>query len=123
MTTSPPRWSAPPCASPPLRSSSSSSPAWREHAAFARSSQSSPFAMPSCSWLRPLALATVVALGGCAALPSQVERRESHAIVDAAATSLGRVAAASVSADGAGLSGFRLLPGGDDALEARLTLI
>jgi len=75
------------------------------------------------SWLRLLALATVVALGGCAALPSQVARSESHAIADVAGTTLARVAAASVPPGAAGLSGFRLLPDGDDALEARLTLI
>ncbi|MGZ8260622.1 MAG: phospholipase D-like domain-containing protein, partial [Caldimonas sp.] len=80
--------------------------------------------MRPLSWLRLLALASVVALAGCAALPSQVVRTESRAIAaDAAATSLGRVQAASVPPGAAGLSGFRLLPGGDDALEARLTLI
>ena len=74
-------------------------------------------------WLRPFALAAVVALAGCAALPGHVDRTESRAIADRATTMLGRVAAASVPADRAGLSGFRLLPDGDDALEARLALI
>ena len=79
--------------------------------------------MRSLSWLRPFALATVVALGGCAVLPSHVERAESHAIADGARTTLGSVAAASVPPGAAELSGFRLLPDGDDALEARLSLI
>jgi len=46
--------------------------------------------------LRLLAAATVVALAGCAALPGNVERRDSHAITDVEGTTLGRVAAASV---------------------------
>ena len=79
--------------------------------------------MRALLWLRPFALAAVVALAGCAALPGHVERTESHAIADGARTTLGRVAAASVPAGAAGLSGFRLLPDGDDALEARLALI
>ena len=79
--------------------------------------------MRPSSWLRLLAVATVVALGGCASLPSPVARPESHAIANVAGTTLGRVAAASVPPGAAGLSGFRLLPDGDDALEARLTLI
>ena len=41
------------------------------------------------SWLRLLALATAVALGGCAALPADVERPVSHAIVDGTSWTIG----------------------------------
>jgi len=79
--------------------------------------------MQALAWLRLLAAAAVVALAGCAALPGDVERRESHTLTDVRATTLGKVAAASVPGDAADRSGFRLLPDADDALEARLALI
>ena len=79
--------------------------------------------MAAFGWLRLLAAATVVALAGCAALPGNVERRDSHAITDVEGTTLGRVAAASVPADAGNRSGFRLLPDAAEAFEARLTLI
>jgi putative cardiolipin synthase len=79
--------------------------------------------MQALAWLRLLAAAAVVALAGCATLPGNVERRESHALTDVQATTLGKVAAASVPGDAADRSGFRLLPDADDALEARLALI
>ncbi len=62
-------------------------------------------------------------LAGCAALPSQFERPESRAIGNGAATSLGQIAAASTPAGASDLSGFRLLPEGEQAIEARLALI
>ena len=72
---------------------------------------------------RAILLTVAVALGGCAVLPSHVERPVSSARVDTGATVLGRVAAASL-ADRAGeRSAFRLLPDGAGALEARLALI
>ena len=72
---------------------------------------------------RAILLTVAVALGGCAVLPSHVERPVSSALVDTGATALGRIAAASL-ADAAGeRSAFRLLPDGADALEARLALI
>jgi phosphatidylserine/phosphatidylglycerophosphate/cardiolipin synthase-like enzyme len=79
--------------------------------------------MQALARLRLLAAAAVVALAGCAALPGDVERRESHTLTDVRATTLGKVAAASVPGDAADRSGFRLLPDADDALEARLALI
>jgi len=79
--------------------------------------------MQALAWLRLSVAAAVVALAGCAALPGNVERRESHALTDVQASTLGKVAAASVPGDAADRSGFRLLPDADDALEARLALI
>ena len=46
----------------------------------------------------------------------------SHAWTDTRATSLGRIAEASLAGAGAGESGFRLLPTGDFAFDARLAL-
>ncbi len=96
-------------------------------------STSAPPRVPASRLAAPLAAAVRaarvlvaslgVALAGCAGLPVPVERGESHAIADVAATSLGRTAAASRQADARDLSGFRLLPDGDDALEARIALI
>ena len=73
--------------------------------------------------IRLLAAALAIAVAGCAALPMPIERPDSHAIDDVAATSLARIAAASRPEDAVALSGFRLLPEGDDALEARIALI
>jgi putative cardiolipin synthase len=70
-----------------------------------------------------LAAALAIGLAGCAGLPVPVERQESHAIGDVAGTSLAQTAAASRPDDARDLSGFRLLPEGDDALEARIALI
>ncbi|MDQ6638367.1 MAG: phospholipase D-like domain-containing protein, partial [Pseudomonadota bacterium] len=72
---------------------------------------------------RVLVAALAVALAGCAALPRQGERPESDALVDVAGTSLAQIAAASTPDDARALSGFRLLPNGDEALEARLALV
>lgn len=80
-------------------------------------------AAASAAIWRAILLTVAVALGGCAVLPSHVERPVSSAMVDTGATGLGRIAAASV-ADAAGeRSAFRLLPDGAGALEARLALI
>ena len=68
------------------------------------------------------AMAAALALAGCAALPSRFERHDSQAI-GGATTSLGRIAVASAPAEAHDLSGFRLLPEGEQALEARLALI
>jgi putative cardiolipin synthase len=77
-----------------------------------------------CAW-RSMLLTVAVALGGCAALPSQVDRPVSVARSDVADTGLARVAAASAAAPAAGpdVSGFRLLADGAEALDARLALI
>ncbi len=72
---------------------------------------------------RSILLAVAVALGGCAVLPSHVERPVSGALVDTGATGLGRIAAASLDGAAGERSAFRLLPDGAGALEARLALI
>jgi putative cardiolipin synthase len=79
--------------------------------------------MPGFGRLRLLAAATLLALAGCASLPDNVGRRESHAFADGPATTLGRVVAASAPDDAGDRSGLRLLPDADDALEARLALV
>jgi putative cardiolipin synthase len=64
-----------------------------------------------------------VVLGGCAALPAEVERPVSEARTDVADSALGRIATASTPADAAALSGFRLLPDGGEAFDARIALV
>ena len=73
--------------------------------------------------LGPLLLVAALALAGCAALPGEVDRPVSHARVDARDTALAKIAAASTPVGDPMLSGFRLLPDGDKALEARIALI
>src|SRR5262245_16036175 len=70
------------------------------------------------------ALAVVFALiGGCAALPADVQRPASQALVDEQ-TTLARAATAALPADaGADQSGLRLIPDGDQALASRIALI
>jgi len=77
-----------------------------------------------CAW-RSVLLTVAVALGGCAALPSQVDRPLSVARSDVAETGLARIAAASAAAAASDpeVSGFRLLADGAEALDARLALI
>jgi putative cardiolipin synthase len=91
----------------------------------------------ACAWLasrgsapvvlgaacRAVAMAVAVAMAGCAALPSQVERPVSHARSDVADTQLAKIAAASTPAAGHDLSGFQLLPDGAQAFDARIALI
>ena len=73
---------------------------------------------------RAVLLTVAVALGGCAALPSQVERPASFARSDVADTRLAKIAAASTTAAaGPDVSGFRLLPDGAEAFDARVALI
>jgi len=66
-------------------------------------------------------IAGTLALGGCATLPADVARCESHAPSDTAGTRLGRAAAPRLAAH-AGDNAFRPLPDGVDALLARLAL-
>jgi len=78
--------------------------------------------------------AATIAMAGCAVLPGHVQRPVSQAAAPeiAAATTLGRIAAASrpapdddglpSAADESGDSGFRLLPAGDQAFDARIAL-
>jgi len=73
-------------------------------------------------WLGALALVAAAASTGCAALPGDVQRAHSEAMADVAATPLARLAAASTPDDKRHLSGLRLLPGGPEALAARLAL-
>ena len=61
-------------------------------------------------------------LAGCAGMPPRSEPPESFAYTDTAATSLGRIAAASKPAGNAETSGFRLLPMGEFAFTARTSL-
>ncbi len=72
---------------------------------------------------RLVLLATSLALAGCAALPGQVERPVSYARSDVADTRLAQVAAASTPPGQQALSGFRLLPDGSQAIDARMALI
>ena len=62
------------------------------------------------------------ALAGCSSLPPLPERTASTAMTDTAGTDLGKLAAASLEQADPGESGFRLLPTGDFALDARLAL-
>lgn len=69
-----------------------------------------------------LAILVALALAGCGSLPAHVERPVSHALPAASAESpLARLAAAQLPAGAP--SGFRLLPLGSYALDARLALI
>lgn len=72
---------------------------------------------------RAVILLLVMVLGGCASLPGGVQRPASVARQDVQDTVLATIAAASTPAEQRGLSGFRLLPAGDQALEARLALV
>lgn len=71
--------------------------------------------------LRAALLAIALALGGCASLPTDIARNESHAATDTATTRLGR-ASATLTGAHAGSNAFRPLPDGVDALLARLAL-
>ena len=83
-------------------------------------------AVAAGAWLRALLgacllMLVLAALGGCASLPTGVQRQPSRAIPGSVETALGRIAADS-SPDEA-LSGFRLLPTGAFALDTRLALV
>lgn len=74
-------------------------------------------------WRLAAALAAMLWLvlaGGCAMLPAGFERQPSSAITASNETALGRIARAS--SPDADLSGFRLMPGGDFALNTRIEL-
>ena len=72
-------------------------------------------------------VAIAIAMTGCAGLPSQVQRPVSEAVAPqvAAATTLGRIADASRVESGSDetASGFRLLPSGEQAFDARIALV
>jgi cardiolipin synthase C len=72
---------------------------------------------------RLLAWCLVVLLAACGSLPPRVAPPASSAFTDTGDTALGRIAAASLPADSLpGPSGFRLLPTGEFAFEARTAL-
>jgi putative cardiolipin synthase len=72
--------------------------------------------------VRVALIALVMAMVGCASLPSGVQRPASRAVTDVAATELARIVAANTPDDKRELSGFRLLPAGDQAFDARIAL-
>ena len=84
-----------------------------------------------CAWraVRPslsllFALVVMLVLGGCSSLPARgpLPVSQAFAQADVATTPLARVATASTPAGAQGLSGFRLLPTGEHAFDARAAL-
>ena len=71
--------------------------------------------------LRLLIIAAAL-LAGCASLPERPPLPPTQALTDVAETPLARAATASLPADRPGLSGFRLLPEGETAFNARIAL-
>jgi putative cardiolipin synthase len=69
-----------------------------------------------------LLLLLVALLGACASLPPPPPSPPAYAYTDVGDTRLAQVAAAAVPAHPPGLSGFRLLPEGPTALNARIAL-
>jgi putative cardiolipin synthase len=69
------------------------------------------------------ALLALALLAGCAMLPADVQRPASAALADVSRTALADIAQASTPQDKRGLSGFRLLPDGAEALAARQALL
>jgi putative cardiolipin synthase len=67
-------------------------------------------------------IALVMAMVGCASLPSGVQRPVSQAVSNVADTGLAKISAANTPEDKRQLSGFRLLPAGDQAFNARIAL-
>ena len=81
------------------------------------------FALSSALVAVRLLLAGLIAvLSGCASLPAPVPQAPSFALTEVSHTALGRIAAASLPPDDATLSGFRLLPEGPTAFQARIAL-
>jgi len=70
----------------------------------------------------PVLLLAWALLSGCASLPADVQRHPFEALTDVTSTRLGRIAAAATPDDKRHLSGFRLLPTGDYAFNARIAL-
>src|SRR5438105_9820553 len=81
-------------------------------------------------WIPDLSMRAVVPLfpllfallAGCASLPERTATPPAVALADVADTRLGRVAAAATPAGSRDLSGFRLLPEGETAFDARIAL-
>ena len=64
----------------------------------------------------------VLLIAGCTTLPPRIAQPASSAIADTGVTPLGRIAAASLADAPGGDTGFRLLPSGEMAFDARLAL-
>ncbi|VTU21795.1 phospholipase D-like domain-containing protein [Variovorax sp. PBL-E5] len=75
------------------------------------------------AWIRLCVFAAAGALAGCASLPPPVAQTPTHAPTDVANTRLARVARAGAPAASPALSGFRLLPEGTTAFDARLAMV
>ncbi len=73
-------------------------------------------------WLTALFALLVLLLCGCTTLPPRIAPPASSAFADTGGTPLGRIASASLAAAPGGDSGFRLLPSGEMAFDARLAL-
>jgi len=69
-----------------------------------------------------LLLCSTAWLAGCATLPEPVPAPPTHALTDIADTRLARIAAAATPPDKRELSGFRMLPEGETAFNARIAL-
>jgi cardiolipin synthase C len=78
------------------------------------------------SFLRSLCASALISactwLAGCASLPPRTAPPATHALTDVDDTPLARIAAAAVPDDRRSLSGFRLLPEGEFAFNARVAL-
>jgi len=72
--------------------------------------------------LRFALILLLVLAAGCATLPEPLPRAIEHALQDVADTPLARIAANAMPADSPTVSGFRLLPGGESAFNARIAL-
>ncbi|RZL88281.1 MAG: phospholipase D family protein [Variovorax sp.] len=92
--------------------------AWRLRPSMARSLLR---CRPGAGQLVGHVLAAVLSTG-CASLPQDVQRPPSAVPADVSGTRLAQVVRASAAGEDAALSGFRLLPDGDHALDARLAL-
>src|SRR5437762_8921918 len=69
-----------------------------------------------------LLIAATALLTACASLPEHTPAPPTTALTDVADTRLARIAAAATPPDKQGLSGFRLLPEGETAFNARVAL-
>ena len=73
-------------------------------------------------WLLTIACITSLLLGGCASLPRDIERPESHVVLETANTRLGREIEPVVRKHPS-LSGFHALSDGKDAFAVRFAMI
>jgi len=70
--------------------------------------------------IKPLLAAAILVVSGCAGLPRHVEKKQTEALQDPAATTLGRIVAGDEA--GKNLSGIRLLSSGEEALASLIAL-